>query len=72
MTRSRLDPRLIELIPRLARFAPPAAVIDKHVYSPFVERGLLNLLRERQADALVITGAETDVCVLAAVLSTAE
>ncbi|MFL5270053.1 MAG: cysteine hydrolase family protein [Stellaceae bacterium] len=68
MTRSRLDPRLIELVPPLARFAPPAAVIDKHVYSPFVERGLLNLLRERQADALVITGAETDVCVLAAVL----
>ena len=31
-------------------------------------RGLLSLLRARRADAVVITGAETDVCVLAAVL----
>jgi len=29
---------------------------------------LLQLLRERHTDALIITGAETDVCVLAAVL----
>ena len=29
---------------------------------------MLQLLRERHTDALIITGAETDVCVLAAVL----
>jgi nicotinamidase-related amidase len=68
LTLSRLDPALIELVPSLARFAPPAAVIDKRVYSPFVERPLLQLMRERRTDAVVITGAETDVCVLAAVL----
>jgi nicotinamidase-related amidase len=68
LTLERLDPRLIDLVPELARLVPPAVVIDKHVYSPFVERGLLRLLRERRTDALVITGAETDVCVLAAVL----
>jgi nicotinamidase-related amidase len=68
MTRERLDPALLELVPPLARFVPPATVIDKHVYSPFVERALLSRLRERDADAIVITGAETDVCVLAAVL----
>jgi nicotinamidase-related amidase len=34
----------------------------------FVERGLLQLLHERHTDAVIITGAETDVCVLAAVL----
>jgi nicotinamidase-related amidase len=68
LTLSRLDPVLIELVPSLARFVPPAAVVDKRVYSPFVERGLLQLLRERHTDALIITGAETDVCVLAAVL----
>ena len=33
-----------------------------------VELGLLQVLRTRQADTPVITGAETDVCVLAAVL----
>jgi nicotinamidase-related amidase len=68
LTLERLDPRLIDLVPELARLVPPAVVIDKHVYSPFLERGLLRLLRERRTDALVITGAETDVCVLAAVL----
>jgi nicotinamidase-related amidase len=68
LTTSRLDPVLIELVPSLARFVPPATVVDKHVYSPFVERGLAQLLRKRHTDALIITGAETDVCVLAAVL----
>lgn len=68
LTRAAIDPDLLDLVPTLARLAPPATVIDKHVYSPFVERGLLRLLRERRAEALVITGAETDVCVLAAVL----
>jgi nicotinamidase-related amidase len=68
LTLSRIDPVLIELVPSLARFVPPAVVVDKRVYSPFVERGLLQLLRKRHTDALIITGAETDVCVLAAVL----
>jgi nicotinamidase-related amidase len=68
LTLARLDPTLVELVPTLARFVPPATVIDKHVYSPFVERPLLELMRTRQTDAVVITGAETDVCVLAAVL----
>ncbi|MBV9860391.1 MAG: cysteine hydrolase [Alphaproteobacteria bacterium] len=69
LTLDRLDPKLLELVPELARLVPPAAVIDKQVYSPFVGTGLLGILRERGADSLVITGAETDVCVLAAVLS---
>ena len=65
MTREAIDPKLLDLVPSLARFVPPAVVIDKPVYSPFLGRPLLRCLR---ADALVITGAETDVCVLAAVL----
>lgn len=68
MTRSRLDPSLIELVPPLAELVPPAAVIDKHRYSPFAESALPGLLRKRRADSLVITGAETDVCVLATVM----
>ena len=68
MTLDRIDPRLLDLVPSLGRLVPPAVVIDKHVYSPFVERRLLQVLRQRQADTLVITGAETDVCVLATVL----
>ena len=68
MTLGGIEPRVLELVPSLARLVPPAAVVDKHVYSPFVEPGLLRLLRKRRVDTLVTTGAETDVCVLAAVL----
>ncbi|HJU16453.1 MAG TPA: cysteine hydrolase [Stellaceae bacterium] len=68
LTRERLDPGLLDLVPPLAALAPPAAVVDKHVYSPFSEPELPSLLSRRGVDSLVITGAETDVCVLAAVL----
>ena len=68
LTLDRIDPDWLELVPPLRRLAPPAAVVDKRAYSPFAEPALPRLLRDRRADALVITGAETDVCVLAAVL----
>ena len=68
MTGERLDPSLVELVPELARLVPPAAVLDKHHYSPFTEPNLDAMLRGRGVNSLVITGAETDVCVLAAVL----
>jgi len=68
VTRERLDPAMLDLLPPLAALAPPAVVIDKPVYSPFVNSRLLAHLRERGSDTLVISGAETDVCVLATVL----
>jgi len=68
LTLDRIDPELLELVPQLRRLAPPATVIDKRVYSPFSEPALPSLLRERQIDTLVVTGAETDVCVLGAVM----
>jgi nicotinamidase-related amidase len=68
-TREYLDPRLLELMPPLATLCPPATVINKTRYSAFAESGLLAHLRERQADALIISGSETDVCVLATVLA---
>jgi nicotinamidase-related amidase len=68
LTLERIDPHLVELVPPLARLAPPAAIIDKRLYSPFSEPALHRHLREREIDSLVISGAETDVCVLAAVM----
>jgi len=68
VTRERLDPRLLELVSPLDRLVPPALVIDKPVYSPFHGWRLPAVLREWKADALVVTGAETDMCVLATVL----
>ncbi|HWK64405.1 MAG TPA: isochorismatase family cysteine hydrolase [Rhizobiaceae bacterium] len=58
----------IELLPSLGRFAPPAKVIDKRVYSPWTEGRLDALLASTDINTLVMTGTETDVCVLATVL----
>lgn len=68
MTLDALDPEMTGLLPSLARHCPPATVIDKHIYSPWFEGGLRRLLSQWRIDTLVITGGETDVCVLATVL----
>ncbi|MFT8245717.1 cysteine hydrolase family protein [Roseomonas sp. BN140053] len=68
MTLDALPPGSIDLVPSLARLVPPAEVVDKHVYSPWTEPGLHERLQARRIDTLVISGTETDVCVLAAVL----
>ncbi len=65
MTGEQIDPAMIELVPPLRALVPPARVIDKFHYSPFTEQALPDLLRQRRIDTLVITGGETDVCVLA-------
>ncbi|MGX7703311.1 cysteine hydrolase family protein [Methylobacterium sp. Gmos1] len=68
MTVDRLGPEMVELVPELAALTPPAETVDKTVYSPWMEPGLEAALRARRAETLVITGGETDVCVLATVL----
>jgi nicotinamidase-related amidase len=68
MTLDRLDPAMVELVPELAELVPPATVIDKRLYSPFVGPDLREHLRARRIDTLIVTGAETDVCVLATML----
>jgi nicotinamidase-related amidase len=69
LTARKIDPHLIELLPPLKALVPPAAVIDKPVYSPFTGRRLKAMLRARAIETLVVTGAETDICVLATVLA---
>lgn len=68
MTLERLGSEMAQLVPDLAGFAPPAEVIDKTVYSPWVDNTLERRLRDRGADTLIVTGGETDVCVLGTVL----
>lgn len=65
---ANIDPALVDLMPSLTRFVPPARMLDKRVYSPWTEGRLDALLGGSGIDALVITGGETDVCVLATVL----
>jgi nicotinamidase-related amidase len=69
VTREHVDPALLELLPELAGFVPPAEVFDKPAYAAFTAPGLTARLAERKADTLMITGSETDVCVLACVLA---
>jgi nicotinamidase-related amidase len=68
-TRQHLDLALLELLPALAELCPPAAVLDKTRYSAFSQSKLMEHLQAREADGLIVTGSETDVCVLATVLS---
>jgi nicotinamidase-related amidase len=68
MTIDELGPDRVDLIPELAAFVPPAKVFDKRVYSPWLDGRLDTCLREARIDSLVISGGETDVCVLGTVL----
>ena len=68
-TQACVNPGLLELMPELRRYSPPATVIDKTRYSAFSGSALRRHLEDRDADGLIITGSETDVCVLATVLS---
>jgi nicotinamidase-related amidase len=68
VTLSRMDPAFVDLAPELARYAPPAKVVDKWVYSPWTEGRLDAMLRGTDVDTILISGGETDVCVLATVM----
>lgn len=68
LTGERIDPALLDLAPDLQRFVPPARTFDKAVYSPWTTGGLQQALVSAGVDTLVITGGETDICVLATVL----
>jgi nicotinamidase-related amidase len=68
ITLDRIDRDLLLLLPSLQRWTPPAAILNKRVYSPWTEGRLQKLLRSKGTNAVVITGGETDVCVLATVL----
>jgi nicotinamidase-related amidase len=69
VTREKIDPRILGLMPELCRFTPPAATFDKMVYSAFADGRLHAHLQPQGVDTVIITGSETDVCVLATVLA---
>src|SRR5690606_37085145 len=68
MTLEKIGADAVRLTPELERYSPPARQIDKRVDSPWTEGALDRLLAGSGARALVVTGGETDMCVLAAVL----
>jgi nicotinamidase-related amidase len=68
MTIDRLGPEMIDIVPALAKFVPPARTFDKQVYSPWIGSSLHRRLRSAGIDTVIITGGETDVCVLSTML----
>ena len=68
MTIDQLGPEMIGLVSDLAEHVPPARTFDKHVYSPWTGSDLHHQLRGAGIDTVVITGGETDVCVLSTLL----
>ncbi len=68
MTLDALGDEMADLVPGLARFVPPGTLFDKDVYSPWVDPAFDEMLRARGADTVIVTGGETDVCVLGTVL----
>ncbi len=71
MTRDRIDPHLLELVEPLRKLVPPAKVLNKTVYSAFGHPRLAHSLRRHGVETLIVTGGETDVCVLATVMAAA-
>jgi nicotinamidase-related amidase len=68
MTLDSIGRQAVEVVDELKPFIPPARVIDKHVYSPWLDTGLHQSLQKDSIDTLIVSGGETDVCVLATVI----
>lgn len=68
MTLDVLGDDMVALLPELELFRPPASVYDKRTFSPWHDGGLQRRLRAERVDTLIVSGGETDVCVLATVL----
>jgi nicotinamidase-related amidase len=63
-----LAPEYLDLLPELARFQQPATIVEKRRLSAFSAPELASVLNHGRKDRLIVTGAETDVRVLASVL----
>lgn len=72
MTLEHAGTESIALAPELRRFVPPAELVDKPVYSPWLGSDLHTRLQARGCDTLLVTGGETDMCVLSTVLGAAD
>lgn len=68
MTRENLPDAMLALVPQLAGYAPPARTFDKRTYSPWIDGRLDAALRQEGIETLVVSGGETDICVLATAL----
>jgi nicotinamidase-related amidase len=69
VTGEHLHPSWLELVLPLQIYVPPAGIFDRLHYSAFMGGYLHSYLTDKNINTLIISGAETDVCVLCSVLS---
>ena len=67
-TGQALAPGMTDLVDGLRALAPPGDIVDKSAHSALAAPALHARLQGRGIGALVVSGIETDVCVLATVL----
>ena len=65
VTLAEMDPALLDLIQPLPKHARPDAILDKPSHGGFESPAFVEALASRNASVLVLTGVETEVCVLA-------
>jgi nicotinamidase-related amidase len=65
VVRDRMDPAMFDLMEPFAGLVPPAEAIDKLTFSAFASPAFVASLERRGTDTLVLSGVETEVCVLA-------
>ncbi|MDR6821054.1 nicotinamidase-related amidase [Neorhizobium sp. 2083] len=69
MTLERLGWELVDVVAELRRYIPPAKVLDKMTYSPWVNGSLHHMLQTQTVQTLAISGEEIYVRVLASALA---
>jgi nicotinamidase-related amidase len=65
VTLERMNPALLDLVPELAAHAAPDRILDKRSHGGFEAPEFAARLAGERASTLVLSGVETEVCVLA-------
>src|SRR5438034_5186891 len=68
VTQEKISPELLDLVPSLADKAPHRAQIDKDGFSAYTGKGFAAALERLGCGLLILSGVESDVCVLATAL----
>jgi len=64
-----MAPEMVDIVAALSAYATPETLIDKLTYSVFEAPDCAARLAALGADTIVFTGVETDVCVLASLMT---
>ena len=69
VTQERIDPDLLDIEQTLLKESIQPKIFEKYSYDTFKNPDLNNALKENAVSTLILTGVETDVCVLSTALS---